>query len=118
MSSPNNLEITGNLMAHPLAELLVEILQARLNGSLRLSHHNSKTIIYVREGEVVFAVSNQRQHRIFEMLLEAGTLTKEQIVAIPEFTNDLVLVKFLRQNEMFSASSLKSIFTRQIEGIL
>jgi curved DNA-binding protein CbpA len=118
MSSPNNLEITGNLMAHPLAELLVEILQSRLNGSLRLSHHNSKTIIYVREGEIVFAVSNQRQHRIFEMLLQAGTLTKEQIVAIPEFTNDMVLAKFLRQNEMFSASSLKSIFTRQIEGIL
>jgi curved DNA-binding protein CbpA len=105
-------------MAHPLAELLVEILQSRLNGSLRLSHHNSKTIIYVREGEVVFAVSNQRQHRIFEMLLEAGTLTKEQIVAIPEFTNDMVLAKYLRQKEMFSASSLKSIFTRQIEGIL
>ncbi len=118
MSSPNNLEITGNLTAHPFAELLVEILQARLNGSLRLSHHNSKTIIYVRDGEVVFAVSNQRQHRIFEMLLQAGTMTKEQIVAIPEFTNDMVLAKFLREKEMFSASSLKSIFTRQIEGIL
>jgi len=105
-------------MAHPLAELLVEILQSRLNGSLRLSHHNSKTIIYVRDGEIVFAVSNQRQHRIFELLLQAGTLTKEQIVAIPEFTNDMVLVKYLREKEMFSASSLKSIFTRQIEGIL
>jgi len=74
MSSQNHLEINGNLLQHPLAELLVEISQARIDGSLRLSHHTNKTIIYVRGGEIVFAVSNQRQHRIFEMLLEAGSI--------------------------------------------
>jgi curved DNA-binding protein CbpA len=118
MSSPNNLEINGNLTAHPLAELLVEILQARLDGSLRLSHHNNKTIIYFKGGEIVFAVSNQRQHRIFEMLLQAEAITKPQLVAIPEFTNDLALAKVLREKEMFPASSLKSVFTSQIEEIL
>jgi curved DNA-binding protein CbpA len=118
MSSPNNLEINGNLTAHPLAELMVEILQARLDGSLRLSHHNSKTIIYVRHGEVVFAVSNQRQHRIFELLLQAATVTRQQLVEIPEFTNDFALADALREKEILSESELKSIFTRQIEGIL
>ncbi len=118
MSSPNNLEITGNLLLHPLAELLVEILQARLDGSLRVSHHNNKTIIYVKDGEVVFAVSNQRQHRMFEMLLQAEAITKQQLIKIPEFTNDFALAGFLQKKEMFSASSLKSIFTRQIEAIL
>jgi curved DNA-binding protein CbpA len=118
MSSPNHLEITGNLTAHPLAELLVEIMQARLNGSLRLSHHNSKTIIYLRGGDVVFAVSNQRQHRIFEILLQTAAITKQQLVEIPEFTNDLALADALREKEMLSEPELKSIFTRQIEGIL
>ena len=118
MSSPNNLEITGNLLAHPPAELLVELLQARLAGSLRVSHHNNKTIIYVKDGEMVFAVSNQRQHRIFEMLLQADLITKQQLVKIPEFTNDFALAKSLQEKEMFSASSLKAIFTRQIEAIL
>lgn len=118
MSSPKTLEINGNLTAHPLAELLVEILNARLNGSLRLSHQSSKTIIYVKNGEVVFAVSNQRQHRIFELLLEAGTISKQQLVEIPEFTNDLVLAKTLQEKAMFSESALKAVFTRQIEGIL
>ncbi len=101
MSSPNHLEINGNLTVHPLAELLVEILQSRLNGSLRLSHHDSKTIIYFRNGETVFAVSNQRRHRIFELLLEAEMMTKQQIVEIPEFTNDLVLAKTLQEKEFF-----------------
>ena len=118
MSSQNNLEINGNLAAHPLAELLIEILQARLDGSLRLSHHNSKTIIYVRGGEVVFAVSNQRQHRIFEMLLAAHAVSKQQLVEIPEFTNDFALTKALIEQEILSEADVRSIFTRQIEGIM
>jgi len=103
---------------HPLAELLVEIFQARFDGSLRLSQHNNKTIVYIKNGEVVFAVSNQRQHRIFEMLLQAQLITKQQLVGIPEFTNDFALTKYLEENGTFSASSLKTIFIRQIEAIL
>jgi curved DNA-binding protein CbpA len=118
MSSPKIHEINGNLTEHPTAELLVEILQSRLDGSLRLSHHNSKTIIYSRHGEVVFAVSNQRQHRLFELLLQAAAITKQQLVEIPEFTNDFALAKALSEKEMLSDAELKSIFTRQIEGIL
>jgi len=118
MSSPKNLEINGNLTAHPLAELLVEISQSRLDGSLRVSHHDSKTIIYVTGGEVVFAVSNQRRHRIFELLLQNGSITKQQLVAIPEFTNDLALAKELREKHMYSETEMKTVFTRQIEGIL
>lgn len=118
MSSPNNLEINGNLIVHPVAELLVELLQTRLDGSLRLSNHTNKTIIYIKDSEIVFAVSNQRQHRIFEMLLQAEAITKEELVKIPEFTNDFALAKTLQEKEMFSASSLKSIFIRQIEEIL
>lgn len=118
MSSPKSLEINGNLTAHPAAELLVEILQSRLSGSLRLSHHDSKTIIYVRDGEVVFAVSNQRRHRIFERLLKDGVITKQQLVEIPEFTNDLALAERLREKYLYTEAELKTIFTRQIEGIL
>lgn len=118
MSSPKNLEITGNLNTHPFAELLVEILQARLDGSLRLSHHNHKAIVYFNFGEIVFAVSNQRQHRIFEMLLQADSITKQQLLEIPEFTNDLALAKALQEKGRFSENSLSAIFTRQIETIL
>jgi len=60
MTSPNNLEIYGSLSEHPLAELLVEIRQIRLNGSLRLDNGKQKAIIYFDAGDVVFAVSNSR----------------------------------------------------------
>ncbi|HEY8563846.1 MAG TPA: J domain-containing protein [Pyrinomonadaceae bacterium] len=118
MTSPKTLEINGNLSAHPLAELLVEILQPRLDGSLRLSHDNSKTIIYVQRGEVVFAVSNQRQHRLFELLLASGAVSKRQLAEIPDFTNDFALAAALREKEILSALEIESIFARQIEAIL
>ena len=72
MSSPNNLEIQGSLHEHPLAELLVEAATARLSGSFRLGSHAQKAMIYLRGGEIVFAVSNARRHRLFEMLLQSG----------------------------------------------
>ena len=118
MSSPNPLEINGNLTAHPPAELLLEILQSQLSGSLRFSRHDSKTIVYVRDGEIVFAVSNQRRHRIFERLLQDGVMTKQQLVAIPEFTQDFALADGLRQKHMYTEAEIKTVFTRQIEEIL
>ena len=53
MTPQNNLELNGNLHDHPLAELLVEISQACLNGSLRLASDEHKAIIYFDAGDVV-----------------------------------------------------------------
>ncbi len=117
MSSLNHLEMSGNLSDRPLAEILVELLDAQLDGSVRLSAHGTKAIIYVREGNVLFAVSNQRRHRIFQMLLDAGMITKQQLVEIADFTNDLVLANSLRSNGLFPESAIESVFTRQVESI-
>lgn len=118
MSSTNNLEIKGNLREHPLAELLVEISKARLNGSLRIEHETQKTVVYFDAGDVVFAVSNARQHRLYETLLRENIITKEQISAVNDFTNDFVLSKNLLKNELFSKKEIERFFSRQIEEIL
>ena len=88
MNLPNNLEIKGNLPNNPLAELLVEIAEIRLNGSLRVSSDAQKIVIYFDAGEAVFAVSNARQHRLFEILLQTEKITKDQLLTVPDFTND------------------------------
>ena len=69
MTSQSNLEIKGNLREHPLAELLLEVSQTNLSGSIRLANAERKAVIYLSEGSVVFAVSNERQHRLFEILV-------------------------------------------------
>jgi curved DNA-binding protein CbpA len=118
MTSQNNLEIKGNLQDHPLAELLIEIFQVRLNGSLRLNNESQKSVIYFDAGEVVFAVSNKREFRLFEMLLRANKITKEQLLKFSDFTNDFLLGQNLIKENLFSKLEIDALFTRQIEDIL
>lgn len=116
--SQNNLELNGDLHEHPLAELLVEISQAYLNGSLRIASEDRKAIIYFDAGEVVFAVSNAREHRLFNILLSENKITADQLKEIGNFTNDLELKNSLIEKRMFSADELNKQISQQIEKIL
>lgn len=120
MTSPNNLEIRGNLSEHPLAELLVEAAEARLSGSFRLiaGGETQKTIVYLRDGAPVFAVSNARRHRLFEALLQSGRLTKEQITEIEDFANDQALGAALVAAGRIDAAELERLWVAQIEEII
>jgi len=118
MTSPNNLEIYGNLSEHPLAELLVEIRQIRLNGSLRLDNGRQKAVIYFDAGDVVFAVSNSRQHRLYELLLRENIVGKQQLLDISDFTDDLALSENLLKNNLLKQMDVNALFSRQIVEIL
>jgi curved DNA-binding protein CbpA len=73
MTQPSALELQGDLNSHPFAELFVEILQARLSGSLRLASEEKKAIVYFEEGLFAFAVSNERRFRLAEVLSGQGS---------------------------------------------
>jgi len=118
MNSPNNLEIKGNLQDNPLAELLVEMAEIKLNGSLRVSNHAQKIVIYFDAGETVFAVSNARQHRLFEMLLQTAKVTKDQLLSVPDFTSDLALKENLLKNNTLEKVEIDRLSSRQINDIL
>ncbi|HLM02086.1 MAG TPA: DUF4388 domain-containing protein, partial [Pyrinomonadaceae bacterium] len=118
MSSPNNLEIQGNLHEHTLAELLVEAADARLTGSFRLGSHTQKAIVYLRGGEIVFAASNARRHRLFEMLLQSDRLAAAQLNGIPNFTSDQALGDALLARGAISALDLHRLFTQQVEEVV
>ncbi len=118
MESSNNLEIKGSLPTNPLAELLREIARNNFDGSLRLLNDARKTICYFDGGKLIFAASNARQHRLFEMLLQAGKISQQQLLAIPDFTNDLALKDNLLTNELFDEDEINALFARQINVIL
>ena len=118
MNAPKHLEISGNLTEHPLPELLVEIAQSRLDGSLRVSHNVHKIVIDFKGGDVVFAASNQRQHRIFDILYRSGKVTREQLTTIGNFTNDHELLKSLEEREILNPNSIRSLVVHQVETIL
>lgn len=118
MTSQNNLEIKGNLQKNPLSELLAETLTANLTGSFRLARDSQKIVIYLNSGKPVFAVSNARHHRLFETLLKNGQITKNQLVEIPNFTNDIELGEALETRGFFSKEEIDALFTGQIQEII
>ena len=118
MTSTSQLEFKGSLENHPVDELLVEFLQKELTGSLRLASGDKKSIVYLERGEVVFAVSNAKSHRLYEILLSQSQITKQRLSEIDEFTNDLHLAKTLVDDGSFSKQALDSIFYFQFSSIL
>ncbi len=118
METSKNLEIQGSLQTVALAELLCEIAQNQFNGSLRLANESQKTVIYFDDGKLIFAVSNARQHRLFQMLLQAGKINQDGLLAITDFTNDLALKDYLLKNNLLNQTELDQFFARQIAEIL
>jgi len=113
-----DLEITGSFYAHPLAELIAEIMQARLNGSLRGADKEKKWVIYFKGGKIVFAVSNARSTRLFDILMRRNRLKKEEVTAIPNFSNDFEFAAHLQSKQMLSKADCDQLFTEQIQEII
>lgn len=118
MIAPNNSEIRGTLQEHSFADLLAESSQAGLSGSFRLMHQEEKAVVYLHNGAVIFAVSNLRQHRLFQILLQTKAITKESLAEIPDFTNDFELAENLIAKDIFNKETIDILFSNQIEEII
>lgn len=118
MTTQNTLDLSSDLIAHPLAELLVEISHARLDGSLRISNGEQKVIVYFNKGTVVFAISNARAFRLFDILLREKKIDQQFLTANPTFTNDMEFARALIAKGVFTSDGIKEVFSQQISGIL
>src|SRR5260370_29364352 len=72
----------GQLSEHPLAELIREIAATGLSGALRLARERAKVAVYFQDGELVFAASNLRAHRLREVVKQGG-LAEAQMSNLP-----------------------------------
>jgi curved DNA-binding protein CbpA len=118
MTSPNNLDLKGDFQNHPFAELLVEILHAKLSGSLRVANAKKKSIVYFRQGAVVYAVSNAREQRLFNILLNRKKVDQKTLAQFPNLANDLELAAELEQKKILTKRQLDEVTGMQIESII
>jgi len=118
MTALNNLDLEGNFHASPFAELLVEITEARLDGSLRLTRENQKVVVYFNAGEIAFAVSNARSARLFDILLRENKIDKNLLSENPDYAGDFELAKLLIEKKLFDKQEINALFVGQIEEIL
>lgn len=118
MTAQNNLDLKGEFRSHPFAELLVEIVQARLSGSLRLTNGKQKAIIYFRDGAVVYAASNARDHRLFSVLLSRNKIAQKTLAQFSDLANDVELANCLEEKQIFTREQIDGFVTQQIETII
>jgi curved DNA-binding protein CbpA len=84
--------IKGQLAQKPVAELIREIGEASASGALRLSRDRAKAVVYFENGDVAFAASNIRAHRLVEFLKRTGILDESAAGALdPKATDDDVM---------------------------
>ena len=118
MTQHNPLDQKGNFQAYPLAELLAETEQAHLSGSLRVSRAEQKAVVYFDQGKVIFAVSNAKALRLFNVMLQNNKIEREALAAFPNFANDMEFAMSLRESGRFSNEEVDGTFTIQIEAII
>lgn len=118
MTPQNPLDHKGTFKDNPLAELLAEIGQAKLEGSMRLSRGDSKAILYFRDGAVVYAVSNGREHRLLHLLLDLKKLEPQKLAGLPKCSNDVELAMMIVREGLLEKADMDAMVVTQIERIL
>ena len=107
----------GQLAEHPLAEIIREIYRAGLAGALRLSRDRAKAVIYFESGELIFAASNVRAHRLREALKRHG-LTDEDLSKYETALTDEELARQILASGKLTKEALDAIRTRQAGDVL
>lgn len=118
MTQQQNLDLKGDFRAQSFAELLVEIMQTGISGSLRLESGKQKCVVYFRDGRVVYAVSNSRELRLFNILLTRKKLDQKTLMQFPDLANDMELASRLLDKGIFTNEQLRAISISQMEAII
>ena len=118
MTATNQLEQSGTFEDHPFAELLVEIMQAKFSGALRVAHEKHKAVIYFRTGNVVYAATNSKSLRLFNLLLRRGHIDTKTISRFPNFANDVEFGAWLIGQGIAERSLIDAVTVEQIDTVL
>lgn len=108
----------GQLQEHPLTELIREISATGLSGALRLERERVKIVLYFETGDIIFAASNLRLHRLSECLRRWRTVSEAQIAAAGEQSSDMRLAQTLFAAGAFDRKMIDDLFSRQSNEIL
>ncbi|HEV2800497.1 MAG TPA: DnaJ domain-containing protein [Pyrinomonadaceae bacterium] len=111
--------MNGLLRERPLAELIREINAAKLSGALRLARERVQAVVYAEAGEIVFARSNLRVHRLAAGLLRWGVLSESQLSAhVTEFMSDTEAGAALVAAGAIDKDTLSKLHARQAADVL
>lgn len=115
MGSPTK----GTIKEISFIQLLEEVAQSKLTGMIRTEKGPIIKVVYISQGTIAFASSNEKSDRLTEVLKRAGKLTTEQIDdAQARLKPNVSLGKTLVELGYISPKDLLWGARAQVEGIL
>src|SRR6185503_9645108 len=108
----------GQLENNSPAELIREIGEKRLSGALRLANNKAKAVVYCENGEVIFAASNLRAHRLADFLKRSQTISEDKLGALSPKTTDEELFAIMARDTGIERQALQAIRASHISDIL
>ncbi|HEX3086402.1 MAG TPA: DUF4388 domain-containing protein, partial [Pyrinomonadaceae bacterium] len=115
--STSDRQTEGQLSERPLAELIRELIDAGLSGALRLSNGPARVVIYFEKGELLFATSNLRAHRLREVF-KRNAIAEGQIDDFPSQMSDEELGAALLQKGSITTDVLQKMRSTQAADVL
>jgi curved DNA-binding protein CbpA len=107
----------GKLSQNPAAELIREIAESQLTGALRLQRQRAKAVALFEAGQLLFASSNLRAHRLREILKRRG-FTDAQLGDSSASTSDNELAAALLKSGAVTPETLAAIRSGQVCDVL
>ena len=111
-------EQSGQLNKHPLGELIREAAAVGLSGAFRIAQTRVKSVVYFDAGNLVFAVSNVRAHRLSESARKWNFVSQLQLTAAGTHTSDAKLGMALVESGALTNDTLAELFGLQAASVL
>jgi hypothetical protein len=110
---------SGSLSRKPALDLLVELHRGQVTGSLKLERAPLQKAVYFRDGQILFAASNDPKDQLASILVEEGKLGPDQMqVAQARVSPGNPLAKVLTELGYISQRELAEAARIKVEKIL
>ena len=109
----------GNLAQKAVLPLLADLYQQGATGSLRLERAPLQKAVYFRDGQILFAASNDPKDQLASILVEEGKLSPDQMqLARARVSTGNPLAKVLTELGYISQRELADAARLKVEKIL
>jgi curved DNA-binding protein CbpA len=110
--------MNGQLSEHPFAELISEISTKGLSGALRVARDRVKGAVYFESGELIYATTNLRGHRLLKYVGKRVPVSTQTIAAIKGSSSDFAIAEKLLASGMLRQETLDKIFAEQVADVI
>ncbi len=74
-----SIPLTGQIQKVPLSDILEDLRSKKATGTLTLHREDVTKSIHIRDGQIIFAMSNDAGDRLGECLVKAGKITQANL---------------------------------------